>query len=106
MKLGKLPQRVASANLSRLAGPVDSKPWQRKYTARTLQGATRQRARDLVFRRQPICAHCKAEVSQELDHIIPISEGGTDAWENLQGLCITCHKAKTAREQIGRSAKG
>ena len=104
MKLGKLPARVASANLSRLAGPADSKPWQRKYVTRTLQGATRQKVRDLVFRRQPICAHCKAEVSQELDHIIPISESGSDAWDNLQGLCIPCHRSKTAREQIGRGA--
>jgi|TARA_Y100000310_G_C20682915_1_gene817108 5-methylcytosine-specific restriction endonuclease McrA len=29
-----------------------------------------------------------------LDHIYPISRGGADTLDNLQGMCITCNKKK------------
>ena len=32
------------------------------------------------------------------DHVVPIAEGGTDAVENFQALCVECHTNKTARE--------
>jgi 5-methylcytosine-specific restriction protein A len=35
----------------------------------------------------------------EVDHIRPKSNGGTDEWDNLQGLCKSCHSRKTALEQ-------
>jgi 5-methylcytosine-specific restriction endonuclease McrA len=34
----------------------------------------------------------------EVDHIVPLSRGGTDALENLQSLCAQCHEAKTRRD--------
>ncbi len=34
----------------------------------------------------------------ELDHIVPLIDGGTHALENLQTLCTPCHKTKTADE--------
>jgi 5-methylcytosine-specific restriction endonuclease McrA len=59
-----------------------------------------------VFREQPICAMCATErpwneqqVSQELDHIMPLSQGGTDARHNLRGLCIEHHSAKSVTER-------
>jgi len=38
------------------------------------------------------------------DHIKPIKDGGERFdWVNLQGLCISCHNRKTARETaLGR----
>jgi 5-methylcytosine-specific restriction protein A len=38
---------------------------------------------------------CKVELARELDHIVPLFKGGTDDEDNLQGLCIECHKKKT-----------
>lgn len=44
----------------------------------------------------------------EVDHIIPHSEGGSIDLENLQAVCIACHKHKTqteaqrARTRLGR----
>lgn len=35
----------------------------------------------------------------EIDHIIPLSQGGTDAPSNMQLLTVRQHKAKTARER-------
>ena len=34
----------------------------------------------------------------ELDHIVPLIDGGTHDMANLQTLCTPCHKLKTARE--------
>lgn len=53
------------------------------------------------------CEHRKqgvAVVARHVDHIISKSQGGTDDDDNLQSLCVACHRAKTAREGHGRGA--
>ena len=40
----------------------------------------------------------------ELDHIVPLIDGGGHEPANLQTLCTPCHKAKTAREASARRA--
>src|SRR5262245_63219044 len=58
--------------------------------------------RKAVPARDPICRVCGTHVSEEVDHIVPLNEGG-DPWdlERLQGICRPCHQAKTARENAG-----
>lgn len=34
----------------------------------------------------------------QVDHVTPVSQGGTDQLPNLQSCCPPCHKQKTARE--------
>jgi 5-methylcytosine-specific restriction endonuclease McrA len=41
----------------------------------------------------------------ELDHIVPLIDGGSHADENLQSLCTPCHTAKTADEARARAAR-
>ena len=41
----------------------------------------------------------------DLDHIIPIALGGADETQNLQVLCIPCHKDKTNKRDIPAIAK-
>jgi len=47
----------------------------------------------------------------ELDHIVPLVDGGSHDLDNLQTLCTPCHKAKTVseaserRERCSRSAE-
>lgn len=57
-----------------------------------------QKVRKRVLRRDPICQMCEKNPSKEVDHIVPLAEGGDDSMENLQGLCSSCHSAKTIRE--------
>lgn len=33
-----------------------------------------------------------------VDHIVPKSQGGTDAMSNLQAICTDCHQQKTLEE--------
>lgn len=40
------------------------------------------------------------------DHVVPRWQGGSDADENLQSLCVGCHEAKTAAEAKERAASG
>ena len=40
----------------------------------------------------------------ELDHIVPLIDGGDHELSNLQTLCTPCHKRKTRREAWTRQA--
>lgn len=42
-------------------------------------------------------------VTWEADHIIPIAEGGIHHEDNIQTLCVTCHK-KDTKDLAGRLA--
>ncbi|MAI81052.1 MAG: hypothetical protein CL917_19080 [Deltaproteobacteria bacterium] len=41
----------------------------------------------------------------ELDHILPLVDGGGHELENLQTLCTPCHKKKTAEEARRRAQR-
>jgi 5-methylcytosine-specific restriction enzyme A len=73
---------------------------------RRFSGRPWERLRKLIFAENPLCVHCERKglvrAWEELDHITPISQGGTDARENLQGLCIDCHRIKSAEEAVQR----
>ncbi|WP_157900904.1 HNH endonuclease [Mycobacterium terramassiliense] len=47
------------------------------------------------------CARCGIDgrdVPLELDHVVPVSEGGADDIGNAQWLCPSCHTPKTQAE--------
>ncbi|MEW8230368.1 MAG: HNH endonuclease signature motif containing protein [Candidatus Thiodiazotropha endolucinida] len=50
---------------------------------------------------QPCLRKGQTTVARQVDHIRPKADGGTDDTDNLQSICISCHKAKTARERKG-----
>lgn len=43
------------------------------------------------------CKHCGATDNLTIDHITPVSKGGSDNPENLQTLCRSCNSKKGAR---------
>lgn len=78
-------------------------------SVRTIERQTpRLRGRRGVERRanwlrdNPLCVMCRAEgrtgVAVEVDHIVPLADGGADHEDNLQGLCAQHHREKTAAE--------
>lgn len=61
---------------------------------------TEQEKKDLIIQYKNCCAICKSKTSEfEIDHIMPLACGGSNEIENIQPLCIDCHKTKTSEEQ-------
>ena len=59
------------------------------------------------------CAACGATSADgaklEVDHVVPVSEGGTDEMSNLRVLCFGCNRGRVTRKGRGgaeRSAAG
>lgn len=46
------------------------------------------------------------EVRWEVDHIVPVIEGGTDDPANLRLLCVRCHHEHTAKWSRSRARAG
>lgn len=44
------------------------------------------------------CARCETTDDLTVDHIKPISAGGTNDWDNLQVLCLSCNCRKWTKE--------
>ena len=46
------------------------------------------------------CNNCETSLKKfHVDHIIPLASGGTNDDDNLQALCIECHRDKTIKEK-------
>ena len=95
------------------ASPYQASRARRKHVKRYANEATRyhlnEKLRPRIFGRQRgICALCGSLKNPvpcvELDHIVPIAMGGTHDSSNLQGLCRSCHQAKSAREAVALAA--
>lgn len=74
-----------------------------KQLPKRLRGDAGMRRRRLFLNAHPLCVHCTSEgrtsAAQEVDHVVPLSEGGPDEWDNLQALCRPHHAAKTLAER-------
>jgi 5-methylcytosine-specific restriction protein A len=73
-----------------------------------IRGDTLQRIRRELFAEHPLCVRCLAKhpngigvrLATERDHIVPISQGGSEDESNTQALCSQCHAEKTEEEAI------
>jgi 5-methylcytosine-specific restriction endonuclease McrA len=71
-----------------------------------LSGRPRQR-RNLKVKEAAnyCCAKCGIATDKgEVDHIKALENGGGDDMDNLQYLCVECHKVKT-RQDLGHKVK-
>lgn len=90
-------------NCGRVLGKVDFKfcPYcQSELNERVGRKPIPGHLRHKVFVRDNYrCVECGAtnmETTLEIDHIIPVSKGGTNDIDNLQTLCKECNRAKSA----------
>jgi 5-methylcytosine-specific restriction protein A len=71
--------------------------------------------RKFVIERDKVCRECgtphpamtqplgRVRVQWEVDHIVPVADGGTDDPENLRLLCRPCHVRVTTAWRRGRA---
>ncbi len=69
--------------------------YQRDKDSNKRYGRAWKRIRDRYVSTHPLCEHCKAEGRivpvQEVHHIIPLNQGGSNKDDNLMSLCHNCH---------------
>ena len=85
--------------------------WQGSTRGQATASASWRTVRAKVLHRDNgICYLCRAPGADAVDHVIPVSQGGTDHLDNLgaihQDVAPYCHRGKTAQEGVaGRAAK-
>lgn len=86
----KAHQRKAWANRSKAWGKGSTHKW-RAFRAQRLEA-------------EPQCRWCASERHLEVDHIVPLSEGGSK-WDagNVQVLCKACHELKSDQDRRRRT---
>lgn len=77
----------------------------RGYSPGKRYGRAWQRIRTRYIHKHPLCEEClkhgRYVPVEEVHHIIPLSEGGTNDESNLMSLCRSCHE-KIHRERGDR----
>lgn len=71
---------------------------------RSLSGAETKRIAAAWGWRCAICNHLLPAAFQ-IDHIVPLADGGADDESNMHPLDATCHAEKTQREAIARAKR-
>lgn len=90
----------------RPAGWREPKPWQRPglfQKDKRKRGRAGMKERAEILAAEPCCRLCakagKTVGADVVDHIVPLSWGGSDDRGNKQPLCDPCHDAKSKRER-------
>lgn len=105
MKLQRLPQRLQTINTTRRP-TLEAKAG----TTPRLRGDTWMTIRRRILLRDGFKCQCCGIVrmDNEVDHITPLEQGGSNEDDNLQTLCSGpdgCHARKTKQEAQARAGR-
>lgn len=82
----------------------EPKPWaaSKRATKQTISGSANQKRRKRILEGYLYCCHrcgkTGTDQNMEVDHVIPLGEGGADAEHNLAPIHKDCHREKTQEE--------
>ena len=69
--------------------------------AKKYKSAVYQRNRAAVLQRDYFTCHYCSQEANTVDHLIPLSKGGTDEMSNLVAACVSCNSGKRDRVAPG-----
>ena len=69
-----------------------------KRSRDTSSHAWRRQRVVILMRDRGVCHVCHLAGATEVDHIVPVSLGGTDDPSNLAAICSPCHAKKSSAE--------
>lgn len=78
----------------------------REHTASTYGADWRRQRQKALARAGHRCEQCSSARDIQVDHVVPVSHGGSHQLTNLQVLCGGCHRKKTATEGGGWRNRG
>lgn len=94
-----MPKKLPSLN------PPKRKPDDRPPPSARGYGRNWQKVRAQVLVVEPCCRVCAERglvvLATDVDHDIPLADGGTNEGSNLVPLCHSCHSTKTAKQDGG-----
>ena len=85
------------ADLERKAQEEEEKQRHKKDTRVEISAKYERTFLRIARRDGFMCQQCKDAKELELDHIVPVSKGGTNALSNLQLLCQACNREKRGK---------
>lgn len=96
---------ISKMKIYRISNPEYSKINNNKRRALKAKSGGTHTASDIrkLFKLQKMkCACCKANIKNRyhVDHVIPLSKGGSNGKENIQILCAPCNLKKSAKHPI------
>lgn len=102
MTLKTLKPKLAILNTNRVK-VLDTKAG----TTPRIRGTTWQNIRhQALVSGNYTCVDCgRVSSGNEIDHDVPLEQGGSNDMANLKVRCVDCHKAKTAREASERAGR-
>ena len=85
--------------------PRETNKWDSEIQGNGIaSGSSWDRIRKAVLARDSYtCRSCRRKDNLIVDHIVQLSQGGTNNLENLQTLCKYCHEKKDNRKIFGES---
>ena len=73
--------------------------FQRDPASNKRYGSEWRKIRAAYIRQHPLCEECLKQGRlvpvEEVHHIVPLADGGTNDFSNLMSLCKSCHSAVT-----------
>ncbi|NTS64168.1 HNH endonuclease [Sphingomonas sp. HHU CXW] len=93
-----------------LIKPKPRKAWAHSKPSPRLRGRAGVADRRSILSDEPLCRTCvkagRVTAATVVDHIVPLSEGGSDDRSNKQPLCTPCHDAKSKAERAAAQTRG
>ncbi len=79
--------------------PITRRIWARQYDLRVKKAGgvfTKQDIDDIYWKQNGKCAYCDKELNGKfsIDHILPVSRGGTNWPNNIALCCSSCNSSK------------